>query len=180
MSANNVVIKYARALFDVTYEKGLAGDVGQQLNEVSKAFSPDVVTFFQSPFNDVEQKQTVAKTALEGKVSAETFNFVVTLVQNERVALLKEITKEFSSLVQASAGITKGKLYSAQEVSTEFLKEVEAKASKALGKKVELVFEKNPALVAGFKVEVAGWTLDGSAQAHLKNLKDDLIKRGQQ
>ena len=178
MSSNNVVTKYAKSLFDVTYAKGSAGDVGQQLNEVAKAFSSDVVAFFQSPFNTAENKLTVAKAALEGKVTAEAFNFILTLVQNERVALLKDIAKEFSTLVQASAGITKGKLFAAQEVSADFLKQVEATASKALGKKVELAFEKNPNLVAGFKVEVAGWTMDDSAQAHLKILKDDLIKRG--
>ena len=178
MSSNNVVTKYAKSLFDVTYASGTAGDVGQQLNEIQKAFTADVVAFFQSPFNTAENKLAVAKAALEGKASVEAFNFVLTLVQNERVSLLKEIAKEFSSLVQASAGITKGKLFSAQEVSAEFLKSVEATASKALGKKVELTFEKNPSLVAGFKVEVAGWTMDDSAQAHLKILKEDLIKRG--
>lgn len=178
MSANNVVKKYAKSLFDVTYEKGVAGEVGQQLNELTKIFSNEVVSFFTSPFNTAENKLSVAKTALEGKVATETFNFVLTLVQNERVALLKDITKDFSSLVQASAGITKGKLFAAQDVSAEFLKQAEATASKALGKKVELTFEKNPSLVAGFKVEVAGWTMDDSAQAHLKTLKDDLIKRG--
>lgn len=178
MSANSVVVKYAKSLFDVTYQKGLAGDVGQQLNELTKVFTKDVVAFFESPFNSAENKITVVKNALEGKVSAEAFNFILTLVQNDRVALFEGIAKEFSSLVQASAGITKGKLYSAQEVSAEFLKNVEATVSKSLGKKVELSFEKNPHLVAGFKVEVGGWTMDDSAQAHLKILKDNLLKRG--
>lgn len=178
MSANNVVKKYAKSLFDVTYQKGSAGDVGQQLNEISKAFTADVVAFFQSPFNSAENKLVVAKSALEGKAALETFNFILILVQNERVALLKDIAKEFSALVQASAGITKGKLYAAQDASGEFIKQVEATASKALGKKVELVFEKSAELIAGFKVEVAGWTMNDSAQAHLKILKDDLMKRG--
>jgi len=178
MSSNNVVKKYSKALFDVAYAKGIAGDAGQQLNEVSKAFTEDVVKFFSNPFNQAEQKMTVAKSALEGKCLPEVYNFVVTLVQNERVSLLKDIAKDFGSLVQASAGITKGKLFCSQEVSADFIKQVEEKASKALNKKVELVFEKNPNLLAGYKVEVAGWTMDDSAQAHLKILKDDLIKRG--
>lgn len=178
MSSNNVVKKYAKSLFDVTYVKGIAGDVGQQLSEITKAFTDDVVKFFDNPFNNGEQKITVAKSTLEGKCLPETFNFIVTIVQNERVSLLKEISKEFNLLVQASAGITKGKLYCSQDVSSEFIKQVEEKASKALNKKVELVFEKKSDLLAGYKVEVAGWTMDDSAQAHLKILKDDLIKRG--
>src|SRR5690349_11621149 len=99
MSSNNVVKKYAKSLFDVTYEKGSAGDVGTQLNEIAKIFTGETVAFFTSPFNTAENKLTAAKAALEGKVTPETFNFILTLVQNERVALLKDIAKEFSSLV---------------------------------------------------------------------------------
>lgn len=178
MSSNNIVTKYAKSLFDVTYAKGLAGEVGQQLQEISKVFDKEAMTFFSSPFNSNDSKQAVAKAALEGKCSAETFNFILTLVQNDRVNLLSEMSKEFGELVLKSAGITKGKLFCSQDVSADFLKAVEDKATKALGKKVELVFEKDTALVAGYKVEVAGWTLDDSAQAHLKILKDELIKRG--
>ena len=89
-----------------------------------------------------------------------------------------EISKELTTLVQASAGITKGKLFSAVEVSPEFLKQVEAQASKALNKQVELVFEKDSSLIAGYKVQVGGWTLDDSAEAHLRILKDELMKKG--
>jgi len=178
MSSNNIVNKYAKSLFDVTYAKGIAGDVGQQLNEITKAFSSETIHFFNSPFNQSEHKVTAIKSALEGKCLPEVFNFFVTIVQNDRVSLLKDVSKEFNVLVQESAGITKGKLYSSQEVSGEFIKQVEEKTSKALNKKVELTFEKKADLLAGYKVEVAGWTLDDSAQAHLKILKDDLIKRG--
>ncbi len=178
MSTNIVVKKYAKALFDVTYQKGSAGEVASQLSELSKIFTSEITTFFSSPFNSSENKITVAKSALEGKCTAETFNFVITLVQNERVYLMSEISKELSLLVQESAGITKGKLYSSQPVSADFIKLVEAKATQALGKKVELIFEQDETLIAGYKVDVAGWTMDDSAQAHLKILKDDLMKKG--
>ncbi len=173
-----VVDKYAKAFFEVTYANGTAGECAKQMAEISKAFSPEITAFFKNPFNSLENKLTTAKSALEGKCSAETFNFVCTLVEKNRVGAMTEISKELTTMVQASAGITKGKLFSAIEVSPEFLKQVETVASKALNKKVELSFEKDTTLIAGYKVQVGGWTLDDSAEAHLRILKDELMKKG--
>ncbi len=177
-AANPVVQKYAKALFDVTYEKGSSGDCAQQLAEISKAFSPDVLSFFSNPFNSQDNKVSIVRSTLEGKATPEVFNFLCLLAENNRMGLLAEIVREYAAQVQLSAGITKGKLFSAVDVSQEFLKQVEAQASKALNKKVELVFEKDPSLVAGYKVQVGGWTMDDSADAHLRILKDELLKKG--
>lgn len=178
MSSNNVVIKYAKSLFEVTYANSKAGEVGKELQEIQNALSTSELQFFGNPFIATDVKQNTFKTAIEGKCLPETYNFILTLIQNDRIGLIKEIVKEFSTLVQASAGITKGKLISAQEVSPEFIKQVEQKVSASLNKKVELVFEKNQEVLAGYKIEVAGWTIDDSAKAHLNILKDELMKRG--
>lgn len=178
MTNETLIKKYSKALFEVTYEKGTAGESAQQLLEVSKAFSEDVVLFFKNPFNQMENKLSVAKSAIEGKVSVEVFNFICLLVEKNRVGLISEMAKDFSTLVQSSAGITKGKLFAATNVSAEFIKQVEEQASKTLGKKVELTFEKDQALIAGYKVQVGGWTMDDSAEAHLRILKEELIKKG--
>lgn len=173
-----VVDKYARAFFDVTYENGTAGDCAKQLAEIAKALTEETISFFKNPFNPMENKLAVAKSVIEGKCTAETFNFVCVLVEKNRMGAMLEISKEMTTMVQASAGITKGKLFSATNASPEFLKQVEAQASKALNKKVELVFEKDATLIAGYKVQVGGWTLDDSAEAHLRILKDELMKKG--
>lgn len=173
-----VIDKYAKAFFDVTYEKGIAGECAAQISEISKAFTSDIVGFFKNPFNSTENKLSVAKSAIEGKCSVETYNFICTLVEKNRISALQEISKEVAAMVLSAAGITKGKLFSAIEVSPEFLKQVEAAASTALNKKVELSFEKDATLIAGYKVQVGGWTLDDSAEAHLRILKDELMKKG--
>jgi len=177
-AANPVVQKYAKALFDVTYDKGTSGEGAQQLTEISKAFSSDVLSFFGNPFNSLENKVSIVRSTFEGKAIPEVFNFLCLLAENNRMGLLSDIARDYSAQVQLAAGITKGKLFSAVEISQEFLKQVEAQASKTLGKKVELVFEKDPSLVAGYKVQVGGWTMDDSADAHLRILKDELLKKG--
>lgn len=178
MSYNNISSKYAKSLFDVTYQNGKSGETAQQLLEISKAFSEEIIMFFKNPFNSQTDKLKVVNSTFEGKVSAELINFINLLVEKNRIGLVEEIAKEYSGLVQNAAGITKGKIYSAVNLTEGYIKQVEEMASKALNKKIELVFEKDESLIAGYKLQVGGWTLDDSANTHLKILKDELMKRG--
>ncbi len=178
MSTNNVSSKYAKSLFDATYQNGKSGETAQQLLEIAKAFDTQTTTFFKNPFNSHADKLKVVNATFEGKVSSELINFINLLVEKNRVGLIAEIAKDYSQLVQAAAGITKGKIFSATDLTADYIKQVEATASKALNKKIELSFEKDESLIAGYKVQVGGWTLDDSANAHLKILKDELMKRG--
>ena len=178
MRSNPVATKYARALFDVTYANGKSGEVATQLLEISKAFDKNMLTFFENPFNLNSDKLSVINNAFEGKASAEVVNFMSLLVDKNRMGLISEISREYSSLVQAAAGITKGKIFSAIQLEPAYIQAVEAAVSKTLNRKIELSFEKDETLIAGHKVQVGGWTLDDSANTHLKTLKEDLMKRG--
>lgn len=178
MKSNVVTSKYAKALFDVTYANGKSGEVATQLLEVSKAFNASAVTFFSNPFNSQADKLAVINNTLEGKASPEVINFMNLLVDKDRVGLVAEIAKEYSTLVQSAAGITKGKIYAAVPLEQSYISQVEATVSKTLNRKIELSFEKDEKLIAGYKVQVGGWTLDDSANTHLKILKEELMKRG--
>lgn len=179
MSADAVVEKYSQALLEVVSAAGKAEIIAQELNTVSKIFAEEsVANFFESPFNSADSKLMVAKSALEGKCSPETFNFITMLVKNERMSALTQINDSFQVAVRALSGETEGILYMATPPSAEFMAQVEAKLSTTLNKKVRLKSETDTALLSGFKVTVGGWTLDDSAQFHLNKLKEDISKRG--
>ena len=177
MSALNLATKYAQSLFDVVGKEDRQNTL-KEMQQLSTVFTPDVLTFFTSPYNLPENKKSAINAALEGKTSATTYNFIVTLVENDRLGFWTRIVTAYEKLVLASSGTTKGTLWAASEVGPEFIKKVEDQATKAIGQKVELKFEKKPDLIAGFKVQVGGWTLDDSAAAHLRILKNELMKRG--
>ncbi len=178
MKSNTVAVKYAKSLFDVTYENGKSGEVATQLMEISKAFDKSVMVFFENPFNLNQDKIAAVKNTLEGKVSPEVLNFMALLIDKNRMGLMSEISREYSTQVQAAAGITKGKIFSATLLEPSYIQQVEAAVSKNLGRKIELSFEKDDSLIAGYKVQVGGWTLDDSINTQLKTLKEELMKRG--
>lgn len=179
MSADTLVKKYSRSLFEATESSRNTEVIAGELQELTKAFSQnDVILFFKSPFNTVDTKVMVAKSTLEGKCSAETFNFMVLLVENERVGLLAQINNEYQALLRSKGGETEGTLFVASAISENFKTQVEAGVSKSLNKKVKLKIETDPSLISGYKVTVGGWTMDDSAQHHLTKIKEDILKRG--
>jgi F-type H+-transporting ATPase subunit delta len=179
MSANLIVQKYSQSLFDATEENKKSEVVASELNQIAQLFlQAETQSFFNSPFNTNDNKVMVAKSALEGKCSPELFNFMITLVQNERVAFVGEISEAYQALVRAKTGETEGVLYSAADVSDQFKSQVEVKLSQTLNKKVKLSVQKDASLLSGYKVTVGGWTLDDSAQFHLNKIKEDISKRG--
>jgi|GEM_PF-1235221 len=177
MSADAIVKKYSQALFDVVEVNKKTATVANELALTIKIFSNlESLDFFNSPFNSTETKMMVAKSALEGNCSPEIFNFLVTVVEKNRVSFLPAINESFQSLIRAKSGETEGVLFVPGDVSPEFKAQVEAKLSLALSKKVKLKIEKDPSLLSGYKASVGGWTLDDSAQYHLNKIKEDVLK----
>lgn len=179
MSSGVIVQKYSQSLFEAAEELKITDAIAAQLQAVSKLFAQaDAQTFFNSPFNSPDNKVMVAKSALEGKCAPELFNFLITLVQNDRMGLVAEINEALQGLVRSKTGETEGVLYVAQATNDTFKAQVEAKLSKTLGKKVKLSVQTDASLISGYKVTVGGWTVDDSAQYHLNKIKDEISKRG--
>lgn len=179
MSADLIIQKYSQSLFQACEENKKTDVVALELSQAAAPFvQADVNAFFTSPFNSSDNKIMVAKSALEGKCSPEVFNFIINLVKNDRMAFLTQITEAFQTLVRAKSGETEGVLTVASDISEQFKSQVEAQISKQLNKTVKLTVKKDSSLLSGYKISVAGWVFDDSAQFHLNKIKEDISKRG--
>lgn len=179
MSTEIIVEKYVNALFETTEAVGTTSVAILELEAAAKAFSEKTaIEFFTSPFNSLDQKLAAAKSALEGKVSAEVFNFISTLVKNERTHLVSEINTLFKTKASQVSGQAEGTLYVVDQPSAEFKTTLEKKVSSILKKEVHLKIQTDRSLIAGFKIQVDGWTLDDSALHHLKKITEDISTRG--
>lgn len=178
MSNNIVAQKYAKAAYEQLNTSGKAADFGVELVQVAKLFDKSAIQFFQNPFNEKADKINVINQSFEGKVSNEMLSFLRLVASKSRMNFISEMSTEYSNLVRNAAGLTRGKIYSPVDLTPEFIKQVADTLTDTLKKKIELDFEKDESLIAGFKVQVGGWTIDDSASAHLNKIKEDLMKRG--
>ena len=179
MIAEAIIEKYATALFEIATENKTTSQVALELEAVAQNFGEkSAVQFFISPFNSEDQKVTAAKSSLEGKVSAEVFNFVALLVKNDRIHLIAEINRIFKMKASQVGGQADGVLFVVEEPSADFKAALEKKVSALLKKEVRLKTQTDKYIISGFKVQVEGWTLDDSAIHHIKKLTENISTRG--
>jgi len=177
MSVEAIIQTYSKTLAEFT-AAGKTGVLAFEVDAVTKIFAAEhAQTFFNSPFNSLDQKVSVAKASLEGKCMPEVFNFFVTLVQNERVGLVAQINERFQEIVRSQSGEDQGVLFSAVEPTEAFKNQVEQKLSESLKRKVSLKAVHDPSLISGYKVTVGSWTIDDSALFHINKLKEEITRK---
>lgn len=176
---NELALRYGRAMFAVAKENNSAEQTLNELRVLSSVFTEatELMSFFSSALVPIEARKKMLSAAVGSKLSASTFNFLNTLVDNDRLTLLPGVLHAFEMELDEIHGAVRGKVKSAKPLGPEERKKVEEQISKARGKKVILTFEEDPSLVGGMVAQVSGWTFDDSLQSHLSRISDDLNRR---
>lgn len=178
MSIHELSKRYAKALLSVTKDKKNHETVLSELNSLGSIFSENEVEgFFDSPMITQEQKTELIKKVLSTqKVSDETTNLMVLLAKNGRLSAFAEIAKAYQTMIDSEAGVTRGVVRAARNLSAEAQKEIEVKIAQTLKKKIVLTFKEDSSVLGGVVADVGGWTFDDSIESHLRRLNEDLMK----
>jgi len=180
MKTSEVAKRYAKALLAVAKQNGVSDKIFTELQTVATAFNQDpaVKAYFENPLAGPEQKLAVVNAALSAKsVSPELLNTFVLLAEKGRLGYLQELVQAYQLLLDEEAGITRGTVRSAQPLSSEAQKEVEARITQVLKKKIILTYQQDPKLLGGVVAQVGGWTFDDSIDTQLKKLNEELNRR---
>lgn len=177
---NEVALKYGRALFAVTQEKGNSEQVLSELRVIVGVLSqPDVADFLSSSLVPIEARQAILDKALKGKIAEQTHHLVLAALEKGRLDQMEGILRSFEEAMDNLHGALRGTVTSAAALGAEERKSIEEKISKTTGKKVILTFEIDPNLVGGMVAQVGGWTFDDSVKSHLTRLGEELNRRAQ-
>lgn len=180
MVTSEVSKRYAKALLAATKQKGQHTKAYSELQALAQGFKADEATraYFENPMVNSDKKVSAVKSALAGKgISEEVLNTVLLLAAKGRLAAIDQVAQAFQDFLDIEEGITRGVVRSAQALSAEAQKEIEANISKVLNKKIVLTYEQDPKLLGGIVAQVGGWTFDDSIDTHLKKLNEELNRR---
>lgn len=109
----------------------------------------------------------VAKSALPDAAK----NFLRTVIENGRLAVLPEIAAQFRALKNAKGGSSDAVVYSAFPIDGAKLADVAAALEKRFARKLNVVVELQPELIGGIRVVVGDEVLDTSVKARLEQMK---------
>jgi F-type H+-transporting ATPase subunit delta len=166
---------YAEALFSVA--KGAdAAKVQAELNAVaSVAANGDVQDLVKNPNVSREQVLAVVTAAVKDPLSSTVANFLATVVQNGRMALLPSIAAQYASLKNASEGASDAHITSAFELTAAQLADLTASLQKKFGLALKPTVSVDASLIGGVRVNVGDQVLDTSVQAQLERMRVALM-----
>jgi len=111
MSGNPLTSKiaapYARALFDFSVEKNIMHQITADFQnlEIFLDGTDELVDYLNNPVISQDAKREILTKTLQSQVNAETFKFLMVLVNRDRISLLKSVISNYLELVYETASI---------------------------------------------------------------------------
>ncbi len=174
---SKIASTYAKALYDIALEQNILEDVKNDFNVIVSAIKeePQFLNVLTLPKLDKEEKKQLIKTIFSSNTPQILVNFLMVLIDKDRIELLSEILVAFNQMVNEYFGIVEGTVYSAVPLSEAQLTQLTYVFTKKLNQKVKLNVVIDSSLLGGYKVNLADVVYDNSIKLQLKNLKQSLM-----
>jgi F-type H+-transporting ATPase subunit delta len=161
---------YAEALFKAV--RADAAAAAQWLDELAAlAGNEQLLQFADNPKVSSEQVFEVMTGVSRQALPDMGRNFLRTVIENGRVAVLPEMAQQFRSLMNAQLGSSDAVVYSAYDIDAAALADLAGVLEKRFGRRLNLQVVLQPELIGGVRVVVGDEVLDTSIKARLEQMK---------
>jgi F-type H+-transporting ATPase subunit delta len=161
---------YAEALFKAA-GSDVAGAAAWLDELAAVAANEQLRQFAEDPKTTVDQVFDLVTSVIKTTLADPAKNFLRTVIENGRLAVLPEIADQFRQLKNAQAGAFDATVYSAFDIDAVALAELAGVLEKRFGRKLNLKVELQPELIGGVRVVVGDEVLDTSVKARLEQMK---------
>ena len=165
--------RYAEALYQIALSENAVPAFGASLESLRRAFTPEVLRSLRNPGIPLRARRAALDAATAGEPKA-VRSFLDLLLERERIALFPQIATAYVDLVERRAGIVKGTITTAKEISAKERDELVSRLERSSGKKIRATFAVDESLLGGAKVQVGDRLIDSSLKAQLDELRREL------
>lgn len=164
--------RYSKALLNITEETGDSKNELKTLQLLSKTFDHEKsAEYLNNPVVSKEQKKEYFADILEKIGASPTIrNFINVVIEAGRISHLKEITRNFESILQEKSGIVPVTLTIPAKFSDAECNEIENKIKAIINKQVEFTREVDPSILGGFVAKFGNKVIDASLKTRLDAL----------
>lgn len=177
MNYSVIAKRYAKALFELGEEKSILDKIEKDLKIVHDTFSQDdqLNHFYNNPRVSMEQKKQLTKDLFK-KLSKETLNTLLLLIDKKRISLVSEIFHSFVDMKNIANGIAEADVYSVRELNKKEMKQIQEMFQEMLNiNTLRLNNIVDPAILGGIKLRIGNKIYDGTIQSQLKRLEQNLV-----
>ncbi len=177
MDHSLISVRYAKAIFGLSQEKNLVEQIYHDMVLLGSQCSnvPSFTEILKSPVISPNEKKKVFQSIFEKYISEITMNFLNVLIDNKREEFLSDIARNFVDFYKKQTGLKTVTLFTAFQLSDEYIDNIKILLEKELNAKIELNVNIREYLIGGFILMVDGKMLDVSIFNKLKALKRKLL-----
>lgn len=179
MINNTLAKRYAKALVQLGSEGGLIDRFRDELATFDGIFSAnnELRAAFADPALTQDQKKNIMKELI-GKVACSELvgNFLMLLVDKNRVAFLGQIVQTYEKLADEFSGVIRPVIKTAFPLDDSQISAIQDALEKKTGKKVVAQMVVDTTLLGGVVTQIGDIAYDNSVKTQLKRIKDILQK----
>lgn len=168
---------YAKAVFEMAQDSGTLSEWSAQLSAMSAVVaSEESAQLLAHPRISKTQKVDMFADVLGDNLNASGRNLLSTLGENDRFALIPEITSIYEVMKAEAEGAIEAEIISAMEMDAAQQDKITAALQKRLGREVKLVTSIDPSLMGGAIIRAGDLVIDGSIQSRLKAMTTSMAR----
>ncbi|MBI4410555.1 MAG: ATP synthase F1 subunit delta [Gemmatimonadetes bacterium] len=178
MREPTIARSYAEALFELGERQDQQEAFARASEELATLLErePRLRAFLETPKVEAAAKKRVLRDALGERVPALFLNFLQVVIDKRRQRLLREIAREYRSLLDERLGRLHVQVLLAREPDERTEREIAEELSQALGRKVIAHLRVEPAILGGIVVRYRDRVLDGSLRRKLLSLRRRMVE----
>ena len=167
--------RYAEALLQIATSENAVDEFAASFERLRQALDAETLRALRNPGVPIRARRaaTLAATAGEPKAISSLLGL---LLERERIALFPQIALAFADLVERRAGIVKGRITTAKDLSATEREELVRRLERSSGKKIRATFAVDESLIGGAKVQIGDRLIDSSLRAQLAELERELAR----
>ncbi len=177
MRDETVARNYAETLFELASRNEGIQEYGEALRMVAGLLEDDsrFRTFVETPRIDDETKKDVIRKVFRDKAPKQVINFVLITIDKRRQTLLREISEEYSLLLDDHLGREHVEVIVARPLDDTTASVVSERLSKMLGRQAIPHIRVKPEILGGLVVRTGDMIYDGSVRRRLEGLRRRLL-----
>jgi len=162
---------YAVAAFEAAKEGNALAEWSEQLTNLAAIASDEAMKdYLNQPSVTANDVCDFMVEIMGSNLTSEGKNLLTVLAENKRLNALSKIPEHFQQLKADEEKRVLATVISARKPTVEQKKKLSAALNAKFDAEVEVSYEEDPTLIAGIRIRVGDWAIDGSALSQLNKL----------
>jgi F-type H+-transporting ATPase subunit delta len=173
MSVYRISYRYANSLMQLAEEKNILKKISDDAELIFNTLnsSKELRSIMKSPVIKTDNKKSLLTKIFDKKITTDSLNFLIFVVEKNREVILFDIFKEFLSLVDKKNNVVRAKIVSAVDLDSKLKLKMVGDLEKKSNKKIVADYNLDPNLIGGFIVQIEDTVYDASVKHQLSLLR---------